>query len=77
MPSKTGSLPIGTSRQFFSILLQGQFERLELCIDFLWDRYLAICKNTYTLRLDFAVTINEDMSNVDERGVVCAACLVC
>lgn len=67
-PPETRSLPIETARLLFPILLQGRFKHLDLWMDFLRDRKLAISKDTYTLLLDFAVTINDDMSNFDEEN---------
>lgn len=67
-PPENRSLPIETARQLFPILLEGRFRHLDLWMDFLQNRKLAISKDTYSLLLDFAVTIDDDMSNFDEEN---------
>lgn len=58
-----------TARQLFPLLLQGRFRHLDLWMEFLENRTLAISKDTYSLLLDFAETIDERMSNFDvENG---------
>lgn len=67
-PPENRSLPIETARQLFPILLEGRFHHLDLWMDFLQNRKLAISKDTYSLLLDFAVTIDPHMSNFDEEN---------
>lgn len=67
-PPENRSLPIETARQLFPILLEGRFRHLDLWMEFLQHRKLAISKDTYSLLLDFAVTIDDDMSNFDEEN---------
>lgn len=67
-PPEQRSLPIETARQLFPLIFQGQFKHLDLWMDFLKDRRQPISKDTYTLLLDFAQSINGDMSNYDEEN---------
>lgn len=67
-PTDHRSLPIDIARQLFPMLLQGRFKHLDLWLEFLNDRKLPISKDTYTLLLDFANNINDDMSNFDEEN---------
>ena len=67
-PPENRSLPIETARQLFPLVLAGRFRHLDLWLDFLKDRKLAISRDSYSLLLDFANTIDEDMSNFDEEN---------
>lgn len=68
-PPENRSLPIETARQLFPLLLKGRFQHLDLWMEFLESRTLAISKDTYVLLLDFVDSINDDMSNFDvEHG---------
>lgn len=65
-PPEQRSLPIETARQLFPLILAGRFTHLGLWIEFLKDRKLAISRDTYSLLLDFALTIDDKMENFDE-----------
>lgn len=67
-PKDHKSLPLEIAIQLFPILLQNKFTHLDLWLDFLNTKSLPISKDTYTLLLDFANTINENMSNFDEQN---------
>lgn len=67
-PPEQRSLPIETARLLFPLLLEGRFRHLDLWMEFIKDRKHAISKDTYTLLLDFAVTIDDTMSNFDEQN---------
>lgn len=67
-PPEQRSLPIETARQLFPLIFEGRFIHLDLWMSFLSTRRFPISKDTYTLLLDFANTINEDMSNYDEQN---------
>lgn len=67
-PPEQRSLPIETARQLFPLILEGRFKHLDLWIEFLQDRKLAISKDTYSLLLDFTMTIDDNMLNFDEEN---------
>lgn len=67
-PPEQRSMPIEIARQLFPLILKGRFEHLDLWLEFLHERKHAISRDTYSLLLDFALTIHNDMSNYDEEN---------
>ncbi|KAI0556552.1 DCUN1 domain containing protein [Gracilaria domingensis] len=67
-PPEQRSLPIETARQLFPLIFAGRFTHLDLWMDFLKNRRQAISRDTYTLLLDFANTVDDSMSNYDEEN---------
>lgn len=67
-PPEQRSLPIEIARQLFPLILEDRFKHLALWLEFLKDRKHAISRDTYSLLLDFALVIDESMSNFDEEN---------
>lgn len=67
-PPEQRSLPIKTARQLFPLVLYDRFQHLSLWLEFLEPKTQSISRDTYSLLLDFASTINSDMTNYDENG---------
>lgn len=67
-PPEQRSIPIETAKNLFPLIMEGRFKHLDLWTDFLQSRTHAISKDTFSLLLDFALTINDDMSNFDEEN---------
>ncbi len=67
-PPEMRGLPIATAKQLFPLVLQGCFKHLDLWLKFLEPRKQAISRDTYALLFDFALTVDDTMSNYDEDG---------
>ncbi len=61
-------MPLETAKQLFPLILKGRFAHLDLWLEFLEGRKHAISRDSYSLLLDFAETISDDMSNFDEEN---------
>lgn len=67
-PPGQRTLPIDTARELWPLLLGDRFTHLDLWLEFLEPRKHAITRDSFVLLLDFASTIQHDLSNYDEEG---------
>lgn len=67
-PPGQRTLPIDTARQLWPLLFGDRFQHLDLWLEFLEPRKHAVTRDSFVLLLDFANTINADLSNYDEEG---------
>mmetsp|Transcript_25366 Transcript_25366/g.74480 ORF Transcript_25366/g.74480 Transcript_25366/m.74480 type:complete len:271 (-) Transcript_25366:151-963(-) len=63
------SLNLETAIEMWRLVLAGRFQLLDLWVDFLkMERRHAIPRDTWVLLLDFASSVEPDLSNYDENG---------
>lgn len=68
IPPQMRGLPIETAKALFPLLLEGKFHHLKLWQEFLDTRKHVISRDSYSMLLEFAITINNDLENYDDDG---------